>query len=397
MYHFFIFTIFITLSYSQTCSDDSYHIYNNENIPVFTVNDTSCYCHNKDLSIDIGRIEGSSNWIGIDINNNNEGSFRRWSLYNAKYEDYNAFEIWEYSNPDGDDIICSDDDGGVCSKRLELRKGGDLILSPNGGNIGVSTFDPKAKLHIASRVSLDSHYSLLADAIVEGLEGRLQLIGLDDSTGSAGLILTNVKNNTDNRHWTIYHHTELSNSPNSLTIGYTNTVQNGDDTFPVDIKDIKLTITKDGNIGIGTDNPTARLHVKNDPVFSGSENQTNINIDASGTTAFSQIVFSHEGVKKGLVYQHFDENFIGIGGGEELKTMFVKPETGNVGIRTYSPKATLDINGFMKMAKYTEEPSICDINTDGSISLTSTYRTCVCKNGVGWVYTSDGTTSCSWQ
>ena len=68
---------------------------------------------------------------------------------------------------------------------------------------------------------------------------------------------------------------------------------------------------------------------------------------------------------------------------------------GDIGIGTTTPQATLDVNGYLKLAKNTSAPSLCDASKDGSIALTSNYRLCVC-NGTQWVFTSDGTTGCSW-
>jgi hypothetical protein len=70
---------------------------------------------------------------------------------------------------------------------------------------------------------------------------------------------------------------------------------------------------------------------------------------------------------------------------------------GNVGIGTTSPAATLDVNGEVKLKKESAQPYACDATHDGTIALTSGYRTCVCKGGsTTWVFTSDGTTTCTW-
>lgn len=70
---------------------------------------------------------------------------------------------------------------------------------------------------------------------------------------------------------------------------------------------------------------------------------------------------------------------------------------GNVGIGTTDPKATLDINGYVKLKKYTSAPVTCSSTYDGSIALTNTYKTCVCKGTSStWVYTTDGSTTCVW-
>lgn len=72
------------------------------------------------------------------------------------------------------------------------------------------------------------------------------------------------------------------------------------------------------------------------------------------------------------------------------------PGAGNVGIGTLTPVTALDVNGTMRLTKNGSQPYACDATHDAALALTSTYRMCVCKNGTGWVYTSDGTTSCSW-
>lgn len=68
---------------------------------------------------------------------------------------------------------------------------------------------------------------------------------------------------------------------------------------------------------------------------------------------------------------------------------------GNVGIATSNPIATLDVNGFAKLKKYSAEPAACDGTYDGSLALTSTYYLCVC-NSSSWVKASDGVTACVW-
>jgi len=75
--------------------------------------------------------------------------------------------------------------------------------------------------------------------------------------------------------------------------------------------------------------------------------------------------------------------------------------SGNVGIGSSSdainPVVKLVVDGEIKLKKENAQPFACDSTYDGTIALTSTYRTCVCKGGTTtWVYTSDGTTACSW-
>jgi len=92
-----------------------------------------------------------------------------------------------------------------------------------------------------------------------------------------------------------------------------------------------------------------------------------------------------------------------VGFDSDVATLFVGPGSGvgtygQVGIATSAPKATLDVNGYIRLAKNAVAPLACDAAHDGAIALTSsTYRLCVCKGGTTtWVYTSDGATACTW-
>lgn len=70
--------------------------------------------------------------------------------------------------------------------------------------------------------------------------------------------------------------------------------------------------------------------------------------------------------------------------------------SGNVGIGTDNPQATLDINGYMRLKKSSTPPVACENINDGSLALTQHYTLCVCKEGIEWVNTSDGSTACIW-
>jgi hypothetical protein len=72
-------------------------------------------------------------------------------------------------------------------------------------------------------------------------------------------------------------------------------------------------------------------------------------------------------------------------------------QTGALGVDTASPQATLDVNGYMRLAKNSSQPVACSSTNDGAIALTHLYTLCVCKGGsTSWVQASDGATSCSW-
>jgi hypothetical protein len=73
------------------------------------------------------------------INRSAGGNEVQWALYTAAVGggwgvNPNAFEIWEYP---------------ATQSRFQIRSGGNTILAPAGGNVGVGTTAPAAKLHVA--------------------------------------------------------------------------------------------------------------------------------------------------------------------------------------------------------------------------------------------------------
>lgn len=84
---------------------------------------------------------------------------------------------------------------------------------------------------------------------------------------------------------------------------------------------------------------------------------------------------------------------------EQRHNIFVRAETGGqVGIHTKWPKATLDVNGTARLARYSAPPleSSCDSYAKGTIAMTVRYTLCVC-NGNAWVSTNDGVSACLWK
>ena len=68
--------------------------------------------------------------------------------------------------------------------------------------------------------------------------------------------------------------------------------------------------------------------------------------------------------------------------------------SGNVGIGTTTPVATLDVNGYAHLAKNSSQPIACDAAHDGSLALASTRRPCECVSSA-WIDVVYGT-ACSW-
>jgi hypothetical protein len=69
---------------------------------------------------------------------------------------------------------------------------------------------------------------------------------------------------------------------------------------------------------------------------------------------------------------------------------------GNVGVGTSTPAATLDVDGYVRLARNSSAPVACDAAHDGALALTSKHQMCVC-DGTNWVSTNDGTSACAFQ
>lgn len=230
------------------------------------------------------------------------------------------------------------------------------------GNVGIGTSTPAARIHAASKLIPNAHYCLLADGIVQGQEGRFQLVGEEQSWGSAALLLTDVINPTLNRHWSILHRTTLAapftDKGNSLHIGFRATSFSTQDAIPQNAGEIKMTIDTLGNVGMGTTNPLSHLHVTRETrieanptatavslLIRGSDpsNQDNIALDfikRTLDTASARIEFdgySNQTLHQGLMHFSTKTN------GSALTRRMTINFDGFVGIATVNPASILEV------------------------------------------------------
>lgn len=68
-----------------------------------------------------------------------------------------------------------------------------------------------------------------------------------------------------------------------------------------------------------------------------------------------------------------------------------------LGVNQSSPQATLDVNGFLRLAVNSSAPVACSASVNGAVAITSGFTLCICKGAAtAWVRSTDGTTACSW-
>lgn len=160
-----------------------------------------------------------------------------------------------------------------------------------------------------------------------------------------------------------------------------------------------VTVTANGYVGIGTNNPNAPLQVGNG---GADPNDTpSLLISNTGDSGFD-ILNSASGdeaqfwVYEGDVWVGSYSNMpmiVAVGDNEVARF----DTAGRFGIGTSTPQATLDVNGYMRLAKNSAQPRACSSTDDGAIALTHVYTLCVCNgSSSSWVQAKDGSTACSW-
>lgn len=202
---------------------------------------------------------------------------------------------------------------------------------------------------------------------------------------------------------------ELSNnlnwSNNALTIGSSSSAQLNVNRFsssltsPIKVvgssNETLLDIDSSGRISIGLNGAHNGYSIASEGFnffrHSISHKQSAVGTTNIGAAEFGPTLLVHSVTYENPTPTRSIMEVLSIDGSSRLEIQ----EGGQVGISTGQPKATLDINGYTRLKKYTSEPIACDLDHDGSIALNSQYKLCVC-NGSSWVDTTDGVTSCNW-
>ena len=178
----------------------------------------------------------------------------------------------------------------------------------------------------------------------------------------------------------------------------------------------KMRITSSGNVGIGTTSPDYTFEVVT--ATSGTvanfrgPNPTNVQIYQSSTSSSIGGYYGATAYDISMFGGPYAEASLKIGAAGDLaftaagtnQSITLNPSgtghtilNGKVGIGTVNPQDQLDVNGNIRVAKNAAQPYPCDAAHDAVLALTSGYRHCVCNGGSStWVFTSDGTTLCTW-
>jgi trimeric autotransporter adhesin len=135
----------------------------------------------------------------------------------------------------------------------------DLILQPNGGNVGIGTTAP------ADTLSVNGGLSVVRT-------GAVNNININDASGNLGATISFLGSQTGTgKNWQVGNQIQASD-----TLTFTPSTATGGSTFTTPT----LTLTGSGNVGIGTTGPSYQLELSTDSAAKPSTNTWTIASDA---------------------------------------------------------------------------------------------------------------------
>ena len=227
----------------------------------------------------------------------------------------------------------------------------NLLLQPNGGNVGIGTTGPNRQLQIYGN---SSNYFSFAPSEADDTS-------VDDKTNfGATSMRKQMMMRLNNRTW---YWGIINNASNNLGLGADG--GGGDDP---DIQCVfqnngtfwTKNIHTSGNVGVGTTSPKALTHISKYSANSGTHNtipSANMGISASFPDS-TNLWLAKRATSSGEDYWGMALGTLYVGGNSYIQTLnknnsdhynlLLQPNGGNVGIGTTSPGTKLEVNGSIR-------------------------------------------------
>jgi hypothetical protein len=151
-----------------------------------------------------------------------------------------------------------------------------------------------------------------------------------------------------------------------------------------------------GNVGIGTTSPAYALDIVGSTAqalrLAGTTNDNTQLVFAGHTNG--NLWYIGPDIASGGITGDFEFYNVGNDGGTVGAKLTILG-SGNVGIGTALPNATLDVSGFVRLALNSSAPATCSGSNEGAVALTHLAQACVCDTTPAW-HILNTSTACSW-
>jgi hypothetical protein len=254
-----------------------------------------------------------------------------WMIYNMNGNFGNGLQFWAYDN-----LGCAG--GGMCANRFTIM---------DNGNVGIGTTNPISKLSILGSLTLDGGLTnnYLRPLISAGTLVNGEVRGYSSSSDLAddGFIRVSAgggANSTSKSFIDLSGYSTIPDMDRNIVFG----------TVGVE----RMRIDLNGNIGIGTANPTQKLDINGNGIFNGAITSSiasdtgghiqlvNSSKNGNGIASTWMIYNMTGGYGNSLQFWAYDN--LSCGGGM-CNNRFTIMDNGNVGIGLSNPLNKLDVNG----------------------------------------------------